>query len=62
MTAANLQTAVADSLSAVQELPENYPADSAADGQWATARQRISALALAFGQLSEQQQVPIFSQ
>ncbi|WP_100258496.1 imelysin family protein [Reinekea forsetii] len=62
MTAADLQTAVADSLSAVQELPENYPADSAADGQWATARQRISALALAFGQLSEQQQVPIFSQ
>ncbi|MFT5008354.1 MAG: hypothetical protein ACI868_001049, partial [Granulosicoccus sp.] len=40
----------------------NYPADSAADGQWATARQHISALALAFGQLSEQQQVPNFSQ
>ena len=62
VTAADLQTAVADSLSAVQQLPENYPADSAADGQWATARQQISALALAFGQLSEQQQVPIFSQ
>jgi hypothetical protein len=62
VTLAALQAGVADSISAVQQLPENYPADSAADAQWATARQHISALALAFSQLSEQQQVPIFSQ
>ncbi|MFT5008066.1 MAG: hypothetical protein ACI868_000760 [Granulosicoccus sp.] len=62
VTLAALQASVADSIGAVQQLPANYPADSAADGQWATARQHISALALAFGQLSEQQQVPNFSQ
>jgi hypothetical protein len=62
VTAAEVQAAVAASLIAVQQLPANYPADSSADALWLAARQQLAQLALLFSQLSEQQQVPIFSQ
>ena len=61
-TVGELQTAVAASLTAVKQLPDNYPVDSSADAQWSAARQQLAALALIFSQLSVQQQVPIFSQ
>ena len=61
-TVAQLQAAVAASLVAVQQLSDNYPADSSADAQWSAARQQLAALALLFSRLSEQHQVPLFSQ
>jgi hypothetical protein len=57
-----LQAAVAASLTAVQQLPENYPDDSSVDAPWLAARQQLVALAQIFSQLSDQQQVPIFRQ
>jgi len=56
-----LQEAIAQALSGIEKLPENYPFDAVIDENWLAARQQIAQIALHFSQLSEHNQVAIIT-
>jgi hypothetical protein len=57
-----LQNSLAQAIAAVQQLPVNYPFDSAADEQWDAARQAMAQLALEFTKVSQQLKLNVVTQ
>lgn len=57
-----LRVSISDALSAIEALPENYPADSQNNEAWQSARQKLAQLTLHFSRLSEHFQVAIVTE
>lgn len=56
---ATLRQSLADTITAIEQLPTNYPIDSTADENWQNARQQLAQLTLHFSNLSQHFQVAI---